>query len=375
VKLFQCENCEQALFFENSACVGCQRPLGYVVEAQKLAVLPDGGDPNTSFELASPDGARYFRCRNYQHSACNWLVRAEPEQAPPAQAPYCQSCELTEIIPDLSDAANVSAWVEVERAKRRLIYTLKSLNLPLSPRARDPERGVAFRSLRGTKRQPVTTGHSSGVITLNVAEAHAAFRENMREKLGEAYRTVLGHLRHEIGHYYWDVLISKSDSLAAFRSTFGDEQQSYEQAITRHYGEGPPSNWSESFISAYATMHPWEDWAETWAHYLHLRDTLETAKSHGLIVRLPGPSGAQVATDDLALRDFDALVQSWHAVTLALNSLSRSMGLPDAYPFVLSGPVQGKLRFIHRLIHERPGAPRSVRGTPASSRAPAAPAG
>jgi hypothetical protein len=377
VKLFQCQNCAQALFFENSTCMGCRRPLGYVAEAQKLVLIPEAGeDPNASFLLPEAGPERYLRCRNYaEHAACNWLVVApvSTDSATAEHAPYCRSCELTEVIPDLSDAANLNAWGEVERAKRRLLYTLQTLNLPLSPRSRDRDQGLAFQFLRGTKRQPVTTGHSAGVITLNVAETNAAFRENMREKLGEAYRTVLGHLRHEIGHYYWDRLIAGSDSLQGFRGLFGDERQDYQKAIERHYGAGPPGDWSESFISAYASMHPWEDWAETWAHYLHMQDTLETAKSHGLTVRVPGSSGARLATDDLAFRDFGSLAEGWHAVTVALNSLSRSMGLPDAYPFVLSQPVQGKLRFIHQLIHDR-FAPKSVRGTAASSRVPAPPA-
>lgn len=349
---------------------GCR--LGYAVEAQRLVVLPDEAkDALTSFSVPSAGPDRYLLCRNHvQHSACNWLVKAP--QVEPSQPLYCQSCELTEVIPDLSNAANLEAWVQVERAKRRLLYTLHTLQLPISSRTRDTKQGLSFRFLRGTKRQPVMTGHGAGVITLNVAEANAAFRENMREKLGEAYRTVLGHLRHEIGHYYWDRLVAGGAALETFRSLFGDERQDYERAIQRHYyGVGPRRDWAESFISAYATMHPWEDWAETWAHYLHMQDTLETAKSHGVAVRV---EGTRVAMDMLAFRDFESLSEGWQAVTLALNSLSRSMGLPDAYPFVLSRPVQDKLRFIHQLILEQ-GGPKSRRTTQASSLAPARLAG
>src|SRR6185295_20324525 len=164
-------------------------------------------------------------------------------------------CELTEVIPDLSDPNNLGAWVAIERAKRRLLYTLATLKLPAPGKREEPAAGLSFRFLRGTE---VMTGHSSGVVTLNIAEANAAFRENMREKLGEAYRTVLGHLRHEIGHYYWDRLIAGGAALEQFRSRFGDERQDYEQAIARHYGAVPRSDWAESYISAYATMHPWE---------------------------------------------------------------------------------------------------------------------
>jgi hypothetical protein len=174
----------------------------------------------------------------------------------------------------------------------------------------------------------------------------------MREKMGEGYRTVLGHLRHEIGHYYWDRLIGDSNLLDTFRGIFGDERASYEAALERHYESGPPPNWGESYISAYASMHPWEDFAETWAHYLHMVDTLETAKSHGLTLRTPTTdrAGERIVTDRLAFYDFEALSTGWNAVTLALNSLNRSMGMKDAYPFVLTAPVLDKLRFVHQLI-------------------------
>jgi hypothetical protein len=342
------------LFFENDTCTNCNSRLGYSVEAARLVTLPEGA-LEADFAISSEGAARYRVCRNYsEHSACNWLVcletTAEANRATPM---YCRSCALTEIIPDLSDAGNKTAWAEVESAKRRLLYTLYSLDLPVTPRAEDPECGLAFRFLQSTPEQQVMTGHEGGVITLNIAEANASFRENLREKLGEAYRTVLGHLRHEIGHYYWDRLIKDGAELQPFRTLFGDEQADYQAAIQRHYDQGPPHDWSTSFISAYATMHPWEDWAETWAHYLHMLDTLETAKSHGLTVRVPGERPTRVATDALVPNDFEGLVTGWHAVTLTLNSLSRSIGVKDVYPFVLSQPVLEKLHFIHRVIRGR----------------------
>ena len=353
MKLFECERCSQVLFFENDICTGCNSRLGYSVEAGRLLSLPDGALNSSDPFITSVNGSvRHRACRNYvEHSACNWLVLVSAQNE--TESMYCRSCELTEVIPDLSDEANKTAWVEVERAKRRLLYTLYALGLPVASKVADPERGLAFRFLQSTAEEKVMTGHSDGLITLNVAEANAAFRENLREKLGEAYRTVLGHLRHEIGHYYWDRLVLGGPELEPFRKQFGDEQADYAAAITRHYEQGPPSDWSESFISAYATMHPWEDWAETWAHYLHMQDTLETAKSHGLTVRLPGERAKQVATDALVPNDFEGLVAGWHAVTLTLNSLSRSMGVKDVYPFVLSPPVLDKLRFIHRVIGAR----------------------
>jgi hypothetical protein len=336
MKLFSCEHCDAVLFFENTSCVSCGHAVGYRADIGKLVSL---------------DNARGWRlCRNGSESdACNWLVRVEggPE--------YCASCLLTEIRPDLDVPENRLAWLRIEAAKRRLIYTLDALKLPVVSKQADLEHGLAFRFLQSTEDKPVMTGHDDGVITLNVAEADFAFRENMREKMGEGYRTVLGHLRHEIGHYYWDRLIQGGDWLQKFRNLFGDEQASYEDAINRHYEQGAPANWGDSFISAYASMHPWEDWAETWAHYLHMVDTLETAKSHGLTLRLPGAENTseRVATDRLAFTDFASLRTGWNAVTLAMNSLNRSMGMKDAYPFVLSTRVLEKLAFVHEIIQAR----------------------
>jgi hypothetical protein len=361
VRLFTCQSCKGVLFFENSRCMTCNRPVGYCAEAAQLVPLPEAeGTPEPgaelSIEVVLPGGRRdrFLKCKNFtEHDSCNWLVRAADGQ------PYCMSCRLTEVIPDLSNAKNRQAWAEVESAKRRLLYTLRGLRLPVVSKEEDAAAGLSFRFLTGTAEMPVTTGHADGLITLNVAEADAAFRENMREKLGEAYRTVLGHLRHEIGHYYWDRLIRDAGRIDACRALFGDESASYEQAIQRHYGDGPPQNWADSFISAYATMHPWEDWAETWAHYLHMIDTLETAKSHGLTVRVPGKAEdeAWVSTDDVEGWDFEKLMSSWQAVTVALNSLSRSMGMKDVYPFVVSAPVRAKLRFIHDVLQESAGKP------------------
>jgi hypothetical protein len=330
MKLFTCENCQQTLYFENNSCVHCGSAAAYRPETQ---------------QLVTPGRADRLCLNALEREACNWLV-STPE------AKYCRSCELSSVIPDLSDPANELAWRRIEAAKRRLLYTLHALKLPVTNRAQDAAHGLTFRFLKGTEDEPVMTGHEDGVITLNIDEANFAFRENMREKMGEGYRTLLGHLRHEIGHYYWDRLIDGTVRIDNFRACFGDERTGYEDAITRHYEQGPPANWSDTHISAYASMHPWEDWAETWAHYLHMVDTLETAKSHGLTVRAPATEkpGERVATDRLAFFDFDALTAGWNALTLALNSLNRSMGMEDAYPFVLSPAVLGKLRFVHEVI-------------------------
>jgi hypothetical protein len=350
MKLFSCDNCQQTLYFENNSCVSCGEKVGYCPDLGRLVTLRQTADDNSGiYEVAqsTDEPGRYRLCRNaLEHDACNWLVAADEN------AEYCRSCVLSEVIPDLSIPSNEAAWRRIEAAKRRLLYTLYALRLPVQSRADNPEHGLAFRFLKGNENEPVMTGHDDGIITLNVDEADFAFRENMREKMGEGYRTVLGHLRHEIGHYYWGLLVANSNLLASFRDCFGDERADYEKAMERHYEFGPPLNWGESFISAYASMHPWEDWAETWAHYLHMVDTLETAKSHGLTVRAPATerAGERIATDRLPLFDFDALSTGWNAVTLMLNSLNRSMGMKDAYPFVLTAPVLDKLRFVHKLV-------------------------
>jgi len=333
--------------------MSCHSRVAYCPELGTFVTLPaDGDEPGTSFDMVLSGGKKetFRRCKNFEaEGGCNWLVIAEEDE------PYCLSCRLSEMIPDLKDASNLKAWVDIEQAKRRLLYTLFELKLPVTSKERDPAAGLTFKFLRDTEKEKVMTGHDDGIITLNIAEADAAYRENTRERLGEAYRTVLGHLRHEIGHYYWDRLIRDGAALEPFRALFGDETQSYEESLKRHYEKGPPANWAESFVSSYATMHPWEDWAETWAHYMHMLDTLETAKSHGITLRVLGTNtDEKVSTGALAFRDFEGLSAGWHSVTIALNNLNRSMGMKDVYPFVLSPPVRQKLRFIHDVIQHPP---------------------
>jgi hypothetical protein len=265
----------------------------------------------------------------------------------------CRACRLNGENAAMATPELRDGWLMLEAAKRRLMYSLLSLRLPLDSRREHPEGGLEFRFLADSEGQKVFTGHSDGVITINVAEADDPFREKMRKELGEPYRTLLGHFRHEIGHYYWDRLIKGSPRLEAFRQLFGDEQASYADAVKRHYAQGAPQGFAQTYVSAYATMHPWEDWAETWAHYLHIWDTLETARSYGISLQPRPKGGAQVpgvettAIDD---QDFDELTSAWMPLTLALNSLNRSMGQPDSYPFVLAEPVLVKLRFVHDTI-------------------------
>jgi hypothetical protein len=240
-----------------------------------------------------------------------------------------------------------------------LIYTIRQLRLPLVSKADDPARGLAFDFLADTADESrdaakVMTGHLDGLITINTAEADPAERERRRTDMGEPFRTLPGHFRHEIGHYYWGVFFQKEDELAAFRACFGDERLDYGGALAAYYANGAPPDWQRRFVTAYASAHPWEDWAETWAHYLHIIDTMQTASAFGL-APLKRMGSNQILTvrpdfDPYKTSDFDSLIENWLPLTYAVNSLNRTMGLPDLYPFVLSASALNKLRFVHGWI-------------------------
>lgn len=267
----------------------------------------------------------------------------------------CASCQLTRVIPDLTKEQNRSLWCRMEIAKRRLVYTLQSFKLPLTPKSPENPGGLEFRFVGDPGGGPrVLTGHDNGVITVNIAEADDVEREKARISMHEPYRTLLGHFRHESGHYYWDRLIRDTPNLEGFRQQFGDEQTDYNAALQKHYRDGPRPDWQQHFVTAYASVHPWEDWAETWAHYLHMTDTLETAAVCGLSLQPdhPGePVMKKPPVQEAGEISFDDLIAIWVALTYILNNLNRGMGLPDAYPFVLPGPTIEKIRFVHDLVH------------------------
>jgi hypothetical protein len=349
MKLFQCQNCGQPLYFENTRCESCGLSLGYLPDWSVVTALKphEGtGNPGQQVWQALADNKRYRLCANAGYDVCNWLI--------PAAAPdmYCAACRHNSMIPDLSLPENLRRWRALEAAKHRLFYTLFQLRLPVETQAESPA-GLAFRFLAdaGPAAPSVMTGHADGVITINLAEADDAERERRRQQMGELYRTLLGHFRHEIGHYYWDRLIADTPHIEEFRRVFGDERQDYAAALQNYYAHGAPADWSEHFISAYASSHPWEDFAETWAHYFHMVDTLETAYVAGLAVnpKLPHSPGAVF---DFNPRDTDMkrLVEAWLALTFAVNSLNRSMGLHDLYPFVLGPLAVAKLTFVQQRI-------------------------
>ena len=349
MKLFQCQNCGQPLYFENTRCERCGLALGYLPERETVTALkPDRSAPTSTEQLwqALADSKIYRNCGNAVYGVCNWLI---PASIPDA---YCAACRHNSMIPDLSFAENVERWRALEGAKHRLFYTLFQLRLPLETQAESPN-GLAFQFLAdaGASGSPIMTGHADGVITINLAEADDAERERRRQQMGELYRTLLGHFRHEVGHYYWDRLIDDSPHLEEFRRIFGDERRDYDQALQNYYANGPVADWSDRFISPYASAHPWEDFAETWAHYFHMIDTLETAYVAGLEVspKLPQSPGAVFDFHPLNT-GMDRLVDAWLALTFAVNSINRSMGLRDLYPFVLGTLAVEKLTFVQQRI-------------------------
>jgi hypothetical protein len=351
MKLFKCQACDHLVYFENRACERCGHRLGYLPELGTLSALePDGG--TTWRALARSEGSDRF-CANAEFDACNWLVPATSGEA------YCTACRHNGVIPDPSVPANLAAWRVMELAKHRLFYTLRKLRLPLVTRAEDPEHGLIFEFLAeppANDGPKVMTGHDEGLITIALSEANDLERERRRTAMGEPYRTLLGHFRHEVGHHYWDLLVRDGGRLEACRAVFGDEREDYGEALQRHYRTGAPADWQERFVSAYATTHPWEDFAETWAHYLHIVDTIEMAEAFGIRVGPPlddsGTLSADFGVDADSGADIGQVVEDWLPLTFALNSLNRCMGQPDLYPFIISPPVVEKLGFIHDLVRD-----------------------
>ena len=351
MKLFRCQNCGQVLYFENVRCEKCGHRLGYAPETARLRALEPATDETCWQAVGAPEQAWRF-CANAEHDACNWLIPADSEAA------YCAACRHNRTVPDLSVARNLALWRKLEDAKHRLFYSLLRLDLPLATRIEDPEHGLAFDFLAdppAATGPKVMTGHDNGLITIALVEADDAEREERRASMGEQYRTLLGHFRHEIGHHYWDVLVRDSGRLDDFQALFGDDRQDYNAALQAYYNQGPPAGWQENFVSAYATMHPWEDFAETWAHYLHIVDTLEMARAFGVSlepkVDRTGTLAAEVDFDPYREGPIDALIDAWLPLCFAMNSLNRCMGGADLYPFVLSPGVIRKLGFIHELVH------------------------
>lgn len=347
MNVFHCRRCGLRVFFENTHCHRCEAILAFDPSLMTLLSF-EAGDDGQWKPAGHEFGARR-PCENYAKGVCNWTVAGDETSA------FCRSCRTTRVIPDLSKPQNLQRWALLERAKRHLLWSLFTRGLSAPSKDEDPESGLWFEFLEDrSPKQRVLTGHDNGVITVNVAETDDAERERMRTAMHEPYRTLLGHFRHEVGHYFWDRLVAPTHWLEPFRALFGDERADYSTALQEHYAN-PPADWSERYISAYASSHPWEDWAECWAHYLHMVDALETASQWGqqLDNAVSGEAPVRATEVSTAAESIRAcVVEQWLPVSQFVNAMNRSLGLPDGYPFAVADPVVEKLDFIHRVVSE-----------------------
>lgn len=339
---FHCTNCGNKVYFENVTCLKCGSELGFDSGPLSIVSMADLS-ADGSFRAGPESAPRRVRyCTNSTYGCCNWIVDAGSDNA------LCVACDLNRTIPNLAEPGSLTAWQDLERAKKRLIYSILRFGVPIDATPRGLGR-LTFDFLRDA-----STGHLDGVITIDVLEADAVERERQRQFFGEPYRTLLGHLRHESGHFYWRVLVEGGGFIEAFREKFGDEREDYGMALQRHYFNGPAADWQMQHVSPYASSHPWEDWAETWAHYMHMVDAVDTAEAEGMEPRTSGLKLGDVwsfaRVDAYVTASVDVLIERWIPLATALNSFNRSMGHADYYPFVLSPPVLAKFAFVHQVI-------------------------
>jgi hypothetical protein len=345
VRTYRC-TCGNTIFFDNSQCLACGNEVGYCPACNEMTTLVRQQD-GTLRCGHDHCGVALLKCHNYAvHNVCNRCVQAEGA----APEPLCDCCRFNETIPDLSVPGNLKKWYDLEAAKRRLFYTLTELGLPYGGPGEGIEPPLRFNFKADVvpagnywrsvgKAEKVFTGHAAGRITINIREADEVEREKLRVDLGEAQRTLIGHFRHEIGHYFWDVLV-KGKCEDQCIAVFGDHNSpTYAEALDRHYKDGPPADWAQRFVSAYASMHPWEDFAETWGTYLDMVSLLDTAHSADFVDESSFCGG-----------DVDPMVSRYQQLGIALNEFNRTLGLLDAVPEVFVPPVVEKLRFVHRLV-------------------------
>lgn len=350
MKIFKCQNCGNTLHFNNDTCLGCGLRVGYLADLFEMSALVPEGD---RMRPLADDSRSYFFCQNANEAACNWLVPADEGEA------FCLACRYNLTIPHLAVPGNRERWQKIEQAKKHLFYSLTRFELPIPSRKDNLSPGLAFEFLADVEGPDgavhnVLTGHADGVISINVAEADDAERERRRTMMGEPYRTLIGHFRHEVGHFYWDLLIRDGGRMEEFQSLFGDPERDYAACLQRYYEHGAAVDWRDHYISAYASSHPWEDFAETWAHCFHMVDGLETARVFGIRPEIsPGAGGGKgevLDFDPYRATSIGPVIASWIPLTVAINSLNRSLGQPDFYPFILTGEVISKVDFVLRLI-------------------------
>ena len=343
MRAFRCRVCDSPLFFENSVCTSCGTDLAF--SRKERSIVPLDGDGR----YVDAAGAVWYVCRNLGLSGCTWLT--------PTAGDQCSACDLTRTRPADDDEVGLAQLRVTEGAKRHLVVELDTLGFPVVGKAEDEENGLAF-DLLSSVDEDVVIGHANGVVTIDLAESADDQRERVRVRLDEPYRTMLGHFRHEVGHYYDWQLVTEGPVRDRYRELFGDERADYQAEIDRHYAQGPPQDWGERFISQYATMHPFEDFAECFAHYLHICDTVDTAAEQGLLTVSPSAFSS--------VRDL--VVGVWMPLSTALNQINRSMGKDDLYPFVIPDAVLEKLDFVASVVpgSDAPGAgPDEPAGRPA----------
>jgi hypothetical protein len=350
MRLFECDISGMPIYFDNTVSIGAANaPVGFVADTLTLHSLQRIDD--ALWSIPSRPGEAWRFCANRKIDGSNWLIRADDPHRFAIPARY------NRVMPSPQRAEDRERLHKLGAAQRHLFYSILRLGLPCPGRDVDAQHGLVFDFLQDSsdpdgKLIPAMTGHEDGLISLRAAEADDDVREAVRVSMGEPYRTLLGHFRHEIGHFYFQQLVARSDMLEDARRLFGDEREDYAAALQRNYEEGPPSDWPEHFISTYASCHPSEDFAECWAHYFHIVDTLESARAFGLSIdpKTHQDLEAQVRFDSYRASSAQQLVDAWVPISLALNTFQRSMGQADIYPFVLPVPVIEKLDFINRLI-------------------------
>ena len=329
-----CE-CGNELFFDSMQCVACGIDVGLCEACHEITPIRKMEDDTTCCQHCETP---LIPCWNREtHGVCNvWTV-------PGDESGLCEFCRLTTVIPDLTVAGNQLRWKALEAAKRRVIVGVELAGFPTSEAFAADDLPLTF-EFKADGPAPVATGHANGCITINIREADPVEREKTRVKFGEPQRTLVGHFRHELGHYYWDLLVKSTPQLVEYRKLFGDETNpDYDTARKRYYAEGPQPDWQETFISAYASMHPWEDFAESFGALLDMIAVLETARHFGILNESDTPLPAE--------EDFESLLLDYQGLGVAVNELNREMGLLDLVPEVMNETAREKLRFVYELGH------------------------
>ncbi len=349
MRLFSCDYCGHVVHFDNRSCINCGHRLGFVPEKLTMCTLePSSGG---AWPIVGKTNPARFLCANASIDVCNWLVDPANGNA------YCVACRHNRLVPNTNLLEGIDRFRRINQAQRHLFYSLLRWSIPHPDRNEDPAGGLVFDFVEDTIAADgsivaAMTGHDEGAISIRAAEADDVTRELARSYMHEHYRTLLGHFRHETGHFVWNKLIRDRGAFEEFRAVFGDEREDYDAALQRHYEAGPTPGWTESFVSAYASAHPWEDFAECFAHLLHAVDTLETARAFGMVI---DPHGYKELAADVNFDPYNApsaqqLMDAWIPLSVAINAIQRSMGQPDTYPFILSPPVVAKLDFINKLM-------------------------